>query len=209
MPCSLTERQARKLFGDIINYQKSLLYTLPGALPTCIAVAVKQCYVSSSQQPLPNSSPKGAMKCEIIKWHWPWADSYSPKTQCRNDLYDSCCKEKLCLLWGCTVLQVSYTYINIYICFFYVHLCCFVLSTSSTAILRLSVEMICVHWRSLVAWSSPEHNIFLLLGKLVWSHRAGSPGKCLLGQTTHMDGLYEQEELRRCSRTLISRNIMT
>lgn len=34
------------LFGDIINYQKSLLYTLPGALATCIVVEVKQCFES-------------------------------------------------------------------------------------------------------------------------------------------------------------------
>lgn len=45
MPRSLTERQAGKLFGDIINYQKSLLYTLPGALPTCVVVTVRQCCV--------------------------------------------------------------------------------------------------------------------------------------------------------------------
>lgn len=66
MPHALTERQARKLFGDEINYSKSLLCTLPGAFPTCGAVAVKQCCVSS-QQPLPNGAPTGAMKCEIIR----------------------------------------------------------------------------------------------------------------------------------------------
>lgn len=45
----------------------SLVYsTLPGAFPTCIVIAVKQCYVSP-QQPLPNGAPMGAMKCEIIK----------------------------------------------------------------------------------------------------------------------------------------------
>lgn len=66
MPRSLTERQAGKLFGDIINYQKSLLYTLPGALPKYVVVTVRQCYVSF-QHALPNASPMGAMKREIIK----------------------------------------------------------------------------------------------------------------------------------------------